>query len=240
MFIVGVTMDVKALAKKARTQGGLFEIIRFLFIGGLATLVDLTVTVSLVYLVPTLHENFVTTIAFFVAFFVSYFGHRHVTFQREGSLLKFFGLSFSMLVLRNIIVWLLVTYVMRGLVPIVASMIIVTGITFVCSKLLVFKENKQAPSDQSEDATASAKADAPATADTSANTADAAAAATADVSASANADGAVNSEAPAVASSDVAMKPAEAAESAELVDGASDAKQEDVTGDAKQAEASKA
>lgn len=135
-------MDVKALAQKARTQGGLFEIIRFLFVGGLATLVDLAVTVSLVYFVPHLHENIVTTIAFFVAFFVSYFGHRHVTFQREGSLVKFFALSFSMLILRNIIVWVLVTYVMRGLIPIVAAMILVTGITFVVSKLLVFKEKK--------------------------------------------------------------------------------------------------
>lgn len=131
-------MAFKDLISQAKTAGGIFEILRFVLVGGLATLVDLCVTVALLYL-TTLHENVITTLAFMVAFFVSFFGHSKVTFQRSGNIFKFFALALSMLVLRNVLVFLLVTYVMRGLVPIVFSMVVVTGITFIISKKFVFK-----------------------------------------------------------------------------------------------------
>lgn len=131
-------MAFKDLISQAKTAGGIFEILRFVLVGGLATLVDLCVTVALLYL-TTFHENVITTLAFMVAFFVSFFGHSKVTFQRSGNIFKFFALALSMLVLRNVLVFLLVTYVMRGLVPIVFSMVVVTGITFIISKKFVFK-----------------------------------------------------------------------------------------------------
>lgn len=131
-------MSLTDLLNKARSEGGIFEIFRFLLIGGLATLVDLCVTITLLY-TTSLHENIITTLAFMVAFFVSFFGHAKVTFQRSGNIFKFFALSLSMLALRNLIVYLLVTYVMRGLIPILISMSLVMVITFVVSKTLVFK-----------------------------------------------------------------------------------------------------
>lgn len=131
-------MPLSDLINKARKEGGIFEIFRFVLVGGLATLVDLCVTVALLY-TTSLHENVITTLAYLVAFFVSFFGHAKVTFQRSGSIVKFFALSLSMLALRNVIVYLLVSYVMRGLIPIVISMAVVMVITFVVSKTMVFK-----------------------------------------------------------------------------------------------------
>lgn len=125
------------LITQAKSVGGIFEIIRFVFIGGLATLTDLCVTVVLLY-ATQFHEVVITTLAFCVAFFVSFFGHAKVTFKRSGNIFKFLALSVSMLLLRNLIVFLLVTYVMRGLIPIVFAMAVVTVITFVLSKKFVF------------------------------------------------------------------------------------------------------
>lgn len=133
-------MSIKSFLNQAYHGKGIFELIRFIFIGGLATITDLVVTICLFFMFPSLHENIVTTIAFLIAFFVSYFGHSKVTFQKEGSIVKFFALSFSMLLLRNVILFLLVTFVMRGLIPIIISMILVTAITFVVSKFFVFKD----------------------------------------------------------------------------------------------------
>lgn len=130
-------MAYQELISRVRSAGGVFEIMRFLLVGGLATLVDLCVTVVLLF-TTSLHENIITTLAFAVAFLVSFFGHAKVTFNRSGSIVKFFALSISMLMLRNLIVFLLVTYVMRGLLPILISMACVMVITFIVSKKFVF------------------------------------------------------------------------------------------------------
>ncbi len=127
---------------KLKDAGGIFELMRFVLIGGLATLTDLAVTLAIFFTMPGLHENVVTSCAFAVAFFVSYFGHRYVTFRRGGSMLRFFMLSGSMLLLRNALVFIMVTYWMHGLIPIITAMALVTIITYLCSKLLVFTRQK--------------------------------------------------------------------------------------------------
>ncbi|MBU3827013.1 MAG: GtrA family protein [Candidatus Anaerobiospirillum merdipullorum] len=131
-----------AWLNKLRQGGGIFELARFVLVGGMATLTDLTVTLVLFYLSPGIHENVVTTCAFGVAFFVSYFGHRYVTFRQSGSMTRFFLLSGSMLLLRNLLVYLMVTFWMRGLVPIIVAMVLVTAITYLVSKYKVFAAPK--------------------------------------------------------------------------------------------------
>lgn len=122
-------------------QGGrLYELVRFVMVGGAATVTDLAVTLILFFLFPDMSENAITTCAFFVAFFVSYFGHRYFTFKQHGNILSFFALSGSMLVLRNIIVFVLVKVWTEGLPPIIAAMALVTVITYLVSKFLVFKK----------------------------------------------------------------------------------------------------
>ncbi|MBO8415847.1 MAG: GtrA family protein [Proteobacteria bacterium] len=133
-------MSTSDLFSKVKEGHGIFELLRFVFIGSLATLTDLCVTLLLFFLVPGIHENVVTTAAFCTAFFVSYYGHRYVTFRQSGSMLRFFLLSGSMLLLRNILVFIFVTYWMRGLIPIITAMALVTVITYLISKYKVFKQ----------------------------------------------------------------------------------------------------
>lgn len=123
-------------------KGGVFEIARFVIVGGMATAVDLFVTVLLVYVMDMgQSENIVTTVAFCTALLVSYFGHRFFTFHKKGSIVKFLGLALSTLALRNCIVLLLTAYVVRGIVALIAAMAIVTVITYVVSKFGIFKDD---------------------------------------------------------------------------------------------------
>ena len=131
----GLSVDIKTLT---RAKGSFFEIIRFLIVGSLATLTDLIISVILLY-TTEFNENIITTLAFCIAFFVSYFGHKSFTFKRHGKILAFFALALSMLVLRNIIVTIFVHYIVGGIVAIVSAMLIVTAITYIISKFFVFK-----------------------------------------------------------------------------------------------------
>ncbi len=128
------------LLLKIKQGSGIYELLRFVLVGGLATLTDLTVTVIIFFCWPWLHENLVTTAAFATAFFVSFFGHRYVTFRQHGSMFRFFVLQASMLMLRNLLVLLMVTFWMRGLIPIITSMAVVTLITYFISKYKVFNQ----------------------------------------------------------------------------------------------------
>ena len=83
--------------QKANGKKNFFELIRFVIVGGMSTVVDLVVTTVLVF-TTALNANFITTIAFLTAFLVSFFGHRYFTFKRKGSILSFFALAVSTLV----------------------------------------------------------------------------------------------------------------------------------------------
>ncbi len=120
------------------SQKSFFEIIRFVIVGGAATLVDLGVTTLLVF-ATSLHENIITSVAFLIAFWVSYFGHRNFTFKKKGSALSFFILALSTLVIRNIIVAGLVLCDIRGLPALITAMIAVTAITYFVAKFKIFK-----------------------------------------------------------------------------------------------------
>lgn len=132
-------MDLSSMMK----NGGVFELLRFAIVGSLATVVDLIVTFALVYGFDMgQHENIVTSFAFAIAFFVSYFGHRFFTFHKNGSAIKFLALALSTLILRNVIVWLLTEFdIMRGIAPLILAMALVTIITYVVSKFGIFKGN---------------------------------------------------------------------------------------------------
>lgn len=125
---------------KVKQGSGIYELLRFVLVGGLATLTDLTVTLLIFLFWPWLHENLVTTAAFCAAFFVSFFGHRYVTFRHRGSMFRFFLLQAGMLLLRNLLVLFMVTFWMRGLIPIITSMAVVTLITYFISKYKVFNQ----------------------------------------------------------------------------------------------------
>ncbi|SPT68425.1 GtrA-like protein [Anaerobiospirillum thomasii] len=129
---------MKGLNLKDNKSSHIFEIVRFILVGSAATLTDLIISAALIYMTP-LSENAITTIAFAIAFFVSYFGHKNYTFKKDGKMLSFLALALGMLLLRNIIVYYLVLYVIAGLPALVIAMIFVTGITYLVSKFFVFK-----------------------------------------------------------------------------------------------------
>ncbi len=126
------------LSQDLKKQKSLFEILRFLVVGGAATVTDLAVTILLSYFTD-FNENIITSSAFIIAFWVSYFGHRYFTFKKKGSVLAFFSLAVTTLILRNIIVFLLVRFVIDGLAALIIAMALVTVITFVIAKFKVFK-----------------------------------------------------------------------------------------------------
>ncbi|MBP5243967.1 MAG: GtrA family protein [Succinivibrio sp.] len=115
-----------------------YELVRFVIVGGAATLVDLAVTTALVF-ATSLHENIITSVAFITAFWVSYFGHKNFTFKKDGSAVAFFILAVSTLVIRNIIVWGLVLCNIRGLPALITAMVAVTAITYFVAKFKIFK-----------------------------------------------------------------------------------------------------
>ena len=124
--------------KKANGKKNFFELIRFVIVGGMSTVVDLVVTTVLVF-TTALNANFITTIAFLTAFLVSFFGHRYFTFKRKGSMLSFFALAVSTLILRNIFVWFMLHILNLSNYPaLIIAMVLVTGITYFVAKFKVF------------------------------------------------------------------------------------------------------
>ena len=117
-----------------------FELIRFVIVGGLATVVDLVMTTVLVF-TTSFHDNLITSIAFITAFWVSFFGHRYFTLKAKGSPVAFFALALSTLAIRNLIVYLLVLANISGFTALIIAMAVVTVITYVVAKFKIFKKS---------------------------------------------------------------------------------------------------
>ena len=115
----------------------LYELVRFFIVGGLATVVDLLVT-TVLFFATDFNENAITSLALIIAFWVSFFGHRYFTFKKKGSPVKFFVLAISTLLLRNLIVFLLVTVGIHGYAALLTAIVVVTAITYFFSKYKVF------------------------------------------------------------------------------------------------------
>jgi len=83
-----------------------WKIIRFGFVGILATLMHIIVVTLLTYFTP-LHPVIINTLAFAVAFCVSSTGHMIFTFQvhnnQKNSLIKYFFVAVAALILSNIL-----------------------------------------------------------------------------------------------------------------------------------------
>lgn len=136
-----VNNDSSLSLVREKGKKNFFELVRFVIVGGLATLVDLAVTTLLVF-TTGFNANIITTVAFLTAFFVSFFGHRYFTFKKNGSMLSFLILAVSTLILRNIFVWVLQHILNVGVYPsLIAAMILVTAITYFVAKFKVFKGN---------------------------------------------------------------------------------------------------
>ncbi|MCD8548494.1 MAG: GtrA family protein [Aeromonadaceae bacterium] len=115
-----------------------WRLCRFGLVGGGATLIDLGCAALLLWLWPALAENLVSTAAFFVAFWFSFFGHRYVTFQKQGAVGKFLLVALFSLAVRNLLLLGLLWAGLSGLLPIVIATLAVTVLTYQLSRIWVF------------------------------------------------------------------------------------------------------
>lgn len=115
-----------------------WRLVRFGFVGGGATLVDLGSAFALFHSWPGINEHLVTTLAFSVAFWFSFFGHRYITFQKQGAVSKFLLVALFSLAVRNLILSGLLFAGLSGLLPVVIATLTVTILTYVLSRIWVF------------------------------------------------------------------------------------------------------
>ena len=115
-----------------------WRLVRFGFVGGGATLVDLGTSFALFHSWPTISEHLVTTLAFSVAFWFSFFGHRYITFQKQGAAGKFLLVALFSLAVRNLLLSGLLLAGLSGLLPVVIASLAVTMLTYLLSRVWVF------------------------------------------------------------------------------------------------------
>ena len=117
-----------------------WRLFRFGLVGGGATLVDLGTSVALFRVWPAISEHLVTTTAFFVAFWFSFFGHRYITFQKHGAIGKFLLVALFSLAVRNLLLSGLLFAGLSGLLPVVIATLAVTILTYLLSRVWVFAD----------------------------------------------------------------------------------------------------
>ncbi len=146
---------------KLLTNAEVLRVLRFVLIGGLATLTDLIVTVLLVSVVgqavfqnmvaslpnyfawyANCFEETVSVLAFGIAFFVSYYGHSNVTFHKKRTWQRFLRLAVlnigCLLCRIGIIAGLKYVFAWQNYLPILVAMVTVTIISYIFAKLWVF------------------------------------------------------------------------------------------------------
>jgi len=112
---------------------------RFGGIGGLATAVHLLVAAAVFSLAPKISPFIANAIAFLVAFQVSFWGHRRITFKKSGSMCRFFILSLGGFALNNgILASLIALTNISGLLAITLAMILVPLVVYLVSRFWVF------------------------------------------------------------------------------------------------------
>ncbi len=117
-----------------------WQLNRFALVGGMATLVHLSVSRLLFFYRGDLPELMVNSVAFFIAFFVSFLGHRHFTFKTQGSIIKFLSVSLLGFLINNSLLFYIVqTQYLKGWNAILLSTLSVPILTYILSKLWVFR-----------------------------------------------------------------------------------------------------
>ncbi|MCL1127453.1 GtrA family protein [Shewanella surugensis] len=117
-----------------------WQLNRFALVGVLATIVHLSVSRLVFFYQANFPEFGVNAIAFSIAFFVSFWGHKHFTFQVNGSMMKFLGVSLLGFVVNNILLFYIINAgFLTGWNAILLSTLSVPILTYFLSKLWVFR-----------------------------------------------------------------------------------------------------
>lgn len=125
----------RQLKREAKTA------MKFSLVGGSATIAHLSIAAVLSALFPTLSEFVINCCGFAVAFQISLFGHRRLTFRTRGKARRFFLLAVAGFALNNLVLaMLLATTSLSGFWPIGISTLTVPLITYVGARLWAFRE----------------------------------------------------------------------------------------------------
>lgn len=119
-----------------------FQPFRFIIVGGVATATHLLVAALLFTFYSAPSPYAVNVIAFMMAFIVSFYGHRHITFQTRGSMSRFFIVAIAGFVTNNVILTGCLWLGFDGLVAVVIATACMPVLTYLASSLWAFKKKE--------------------------------------------------------------------------------------------------
>ncbi len=122
-----------------RLMGEAGMLARFGGVGVLATLVHLSVAGFMFIIWPTVSPFLANLVAFLVAFQVSFWGHRHFTFRRDGRAHRFFLLALGGFALNNgVLATLLSVSPIQGFLAIVVATFTVPMLVYLAARFWAF------------------------------------------------------------------------------------------------------
>ncbi|MBT2801003.1 GtrA family protein [Halomonas sp. ISL-56] len=115
------------------------QLFRFGIVGGLATLVHLTVAWWVLQVWSEGSPFLVNLVAFLVAFQVSFWGHSRYTFRQKGSPWRFLVVTVGGFVINNSLLWVFLAIGVRSaFAAICLSVLLVPLFVFMASRFWVF------------------------------------------------------------------------------------------------------
>lgn len=118
------------------------KIIRFVIVGGSATLVHMGVASAMIFASPNTPIVAANAVAFSVAVLVSFVGHSRYTFQTKGSLFKFFITACVGLACNNVVAYTALWLTDAKLLSVVIGTLAAPIVVYLLSSLWVFSHNK--------------------------------------------------------------------------------------------------
>lgn len=119
-----------------------FQPFRFLIVGGVATATHMLVATLLFALYAAPSPYWVNVVAFIVAFMVSFYGHRHITFQIRGSLRRFLLVALGGFLANNAILTGCLTLGFTSFASVIIATACVPVLTYLASSLWAFKKEE--------------------------------------------------------------------------------------------------
>ena len=116
-----------------------WQIFRFFVIGVGATSIHLIIAETIIWFSCIDNVFSVNFLSFLAALIFSYFGHRYITFSKSGSFLRFFIVSGLGFFINNLILKLGILIGIDKRIAIGLAILSVPILTYVFSKLWVFK-----------------------------------------------------------------------------------------------------